>query len=224
MTTEPTNPKPRRRWRQFSLRTLFVLLTVACVGLAWLGRKAYRAWEQNEAVEWVWEMGGSVSYDDEFDEDEVPSLVSVVQLLATPYFQEASDVDMHGRQVKDVTALAKLESLHNLSLDNTNVSNLTPLAELTSLERLSLNNTHVSDLTPLAELTSLQELSLRNTPVSEEQVKKLRQALPNCSIDWSPRPPDQSPSQPLLQLLDLYLRLKLDSAIAEEARLPPPSP
>ena len=33
MTTEPTEPKPRRRWFQFSLRTFFVLLTVACVWL-----------------------------------------------------------------------------------------------------------------------------------------------------------------------------------------------
>jgi hypothetical protein len=28
---------PRRRWYQFSLRTMFVLVTVACVVLAWVG-------------------------------------------------------------------------------------------------------------------------------------------------------------------------------------------
>ncbi|MCH8147737.1 MAG: hypothetical protein IH987_07040 [Planctomycetes bacterium] len=34
MTTDhPTPSKPRRRWFQFSLRTFFVLLTVACVWL-----------------------------------------------------------------------------------------------------------------------------------------------------------------------------------------------
>jgi hypothetical protein len=35
----------------------------------------------------------------------------------------------------------------------------------------------------LAELTNLKELQLQNTPVSDEQVQKLRQALPNCKID-----------------------------------------
>ena len=35
MTTDHPNPsKPRRRWFQFSLRTLFVLVTVLCVWLA----------------------------------------------------------------------------------------------------------------------------------------------------------------------------------------------
>ena len=43
-------------------------------------------------------------------------------------------------------------------------------------------DTQVSNLTPLANLKSLERLTLYNTPVSEEQITKLRQALPNCLI------------------------------------------
>ncbi|MCH7727434.1 MAG: hypothetical protein IH991_13270 [Planctomycetes bacterium] len=48
MTSEPTKPKPSRRWLQFSLRTMLALLTVACVWFGWL---AYKANEQRKAVE-----------------------------------------------------------------------------------------------------------------------------------------------------------------------------
>ncbi|MCH8147739.1 MAG: hypothetical protein IH987_07050 [Planctomycetes bacterium] len=34
MTTEPANPKPRRRWWQFSLRTFFVLVSERSESLA----------------------------------------------------------------------------------------------------------------------------------------------------------------------------------------------
>ena len=49
MTTDHPNPsKPRRRWFQFSLRTLLVLVTVLCVCQA---VTANRARKQREAVE-----------------------------------------------------------------------------------------------------------------------------------------------------------------------------
>ena len=209
MTTEPTKPKTKRRWLQFSLRTFFVLLTVFCV---WLGWTVHRANEQRKAVEWVREMGGLIDYDYEYDEDgnflvdaEPYGPKWLVQLLGADYFQEVSGVDLHGTQVSDLTPLAKLTSLQylyvwdtqvsdltplaglqkleRLYVDATEVSDLTPLARLTTLRKLVLNDTQVSDLTPLATLTGLQELLLDNTQVSEEQANNLREALPNCCID-----------------------------------------
>ena len=54
-----------------------------------------------------------------------------------------------------------------------------------TLRSLSLADTLVSDVLPLAELKYLRELDLQNTQVSDEQVQELRQALPNCSIEYS---------------------------------------
>jgi hypothetical protein len=32
-----TETKPKHRWFRFSLRTMFVLMTIICVGVAWVG-------------------------------------------------------------------------------------------------------------------------------------------------------------------------------------------
>ena len=61
MTTDHPNPsKPRRRWFQFSLRTLFVLLTVLCVLLAVTVERARKQWE---AVAAIRELRGEVRYE-----------------------------------------------------------------------------------------------------------------------------------------------------------------
>jgi hypothetical protein len=50
----------RRRWFRFSLRTLFVLMTVAAV---WLGFTMKRIRDQERAVARILELGGAVRYD-----------------------------------------------------------------------------------------------------------------------------------------------------------------
>jgi Leucine-rich repeat (LRR) protein len=90
-------------------------------------------------------------------------------------------------QVSDLSPLSELKNLRYLLLSNTQVSDLSPLAELKNLYYLQLGGTQVSDLSPLVELKNLTHLDLRNTLVSEEQVEELRQALPNCEINYSPR-------------------------------------
>ena len=52
MTTD--QPKPRRRWLQFSLRTLFVVVTVFCV---WMGLVTKAARDQRQAVELCYVRG-----------------------------------------------------------------------------------------------------------------------------------------------------------------------
>ena len=102
MTTETNKPKPRRRWWQFSLRTLLIVLTGFGVALGWI---VYRANEQRKTVEWVREIGGSVWYDYELDADgafiddaKPPAPEWLLQLLGKEYFQEVSAVDFFGRQ------------------------------------------------------------------------------------------------------------------------------
>lgn len=50
---------PRRRYLTFSLRTVFVLLTIGCVWLAW---KCEQARTQREAVKAIEALGGRVRY------------------------------------------------------------------------------------------------------------------------------------------------------------------
>lgn len=61
MTTAPTTtPKPRRRWFQFSLRTMLVLMLAFGCGFGWLGMKVKQAREQREAVKAIEKLGGRV--------------------------------------------------------------------------------------------------------------------------------------------------------------------
>ena len=112
MMPEPDKPEPRRRFRQFSLRTMLVVLTVFCV---WLGWTVHRANEQKKAVEWVREMGGSVWCENyKFDahghfiaDAEPPGPKWLVQLLGADYFQEVSIVwlvntPVSGEQVENL--------------------------------------------------------------------------------------------------------------------------
>ena len=43
----------------------------------------------------------------------------------------------------------------------------------------------VADLDKIAELTGLEELDLRNTGLTAAQYEELKEALPNCQIQWS---------------------------------------
>ncbi len=142
MPDAPSKPKHKRRWFQFSLLKLLLLVT----GLAlWFGWLANQAREQREAVAWVEEMGGSVQYDYETDEDG----------------EFIDDVEPPGpKWLRDILGIDFLDDV----------------------VYVDLYDTPVSDVTPLAGLTNLVWLQLNETPVSEEEITKLRQALPNCII------------------------------------------
>lgn len=57
-----TTARPRRRWLQFKLRTLLVLMLSACIPLAWLTMKRERTRRQRRAVVAIDNAGGNVWY------------------------------------------------------------------------------------------------------------------------------------------------------------------
>ena len=64
MQTEPSNadpPKRRRRWFQFSLRTLMIGVTLLAVACGYLVHEAMLVSHRRAMVDWVNEHNGSVS-------------------------------------------------------------------------------------------------------------------------------------------------------------------
>ena len=57
-TATTTTSKPRRRWLQFSLRTMLVLMLVLGVAFGWFAYKVEQARAQREAVEAIEKLGG----------------------------------------------------------------------------------------------------------------------------------------------------------------------
>ena len=163
MTTDHPNPsKPRRRWFQYSLRTLLVLVTVLCV---WLAVTANRARKQREAVAAIEAVGGVVYYEYQTKSGQKPPGPKWLrELIGDEYFVSVVLVDFNETQVTD--------------------AGLMHLKGLTKLELLYLNRTQITDagLEHLKGLTNLEDLWLNGTQVTDEGVKKLQQALPNCGI------------------------------------------
>lgn len=191
--------KPKRRWLQFSLRTLllFILgLSVACV---W---KFERVRRQREVVAWVLNSGGTVMYDYEHAASgfgivrnpQPPSPKWLIELVGIDFFTDVVFVSLNNTEVRDVSMLTSLTSLKELHLKCTQVADLTPLAGLTNLGALDLRGTPVKDVTPLFGLTNLIFLGLRDTQVSQEDYKMLKKAFPNRVDTWSLNRPNYRPS------------------------------
>ena len=75
---------------------------------------------------------------------------------------------INSNSVSDLSPLAGLTNLTELSLDSNNITDISPLAELANLTELSLDSNNITDISPLAGLANLTELSLRgNSTISD---------------------------------------------------------
>lgn len=148
-------PRRKRRWLRYSLRTFLLLLTVFSV---WLGLLVNRVHKQKGAVDWVKEMGGTVSYDFQWDPEQLfpmhpdtkpPGPDWLRELIGVDYFANVVLVNLTDTHVSDITPLQDLPHLQSLSLRGSPVSEIKPLSDLTELDWVDLSDTTVSDLGPL---------------------------------------------------------------------------
>lgn len=95
-------------------------------------------------------------------------------------------LELSKTKVIDISPLANLRELKELHISDTRVSDVSPLANLHNLTSLRLGRTLVSDITPLAKLRGLKMLGLWKTNVPEDDIKWLKEKLPNCEIIFSP--------------------------------------
>ena len=54
--------RPRRRWYQFSLRTLLIVVTLSAVPLGWVGWEIQQRRSERAVIAWVEKMGGDVGF------------------------------------------------------------------------------------------------------------------------------------------------------------------
>jgi len=185
MSDTKQQPKRKRRWFSFSLRTLLLVVTACCLFLGWWTNSAQR---QKRAVAWVEESRGIVYYDWHVDDD--GNVDDSIELepnwlrdwLGVDYVHQVTGAAFYETKISDLSALADLKNLEKLYLNNTQGSDLSPLADLKNLEWLILIDTQVIDLSPLADLKNLNYLYIDNTKVSEEEIQKLKKALPKLEV------------------------------------------
>lgn len=82
-------------------------------------------------------------------------------------------------KIEDIDALKNKTTLTTLDLSNNNVSDITALKELTGLKNLLLWHNQIENIDVLYNLINLQGLWISSNPVNDDDIQKLKKALPD---------------------------------------------
>jgi len=186
MEAEPPKadpPKRKRRWFQFSLRSLLIFTMICAVACGLLGKRMEQKRKEREGVEAILRLGGTVRYDYQEGNGKPPGPDWLRDLAGKDFFSAVVEVRLLGNPKVTDAELAHLEEMPQLQVLNifaTNVTDagLSHLRRLSKLERLYLGNTRITDagLINLQGLNRLQRISLWKTKVTDaglEQVQEL---------------------------------------------------
>jgi hypothetical protein len=172
--------KPRT-WRQFSLRGLLIVITLACT---WLGLETRRATRQREAIIMFKDLGGDLTFERRFGRNE-KSDKEVHARFANEFFRDVVSVNFGFNHLAEVTdrqmaAFDALPSvnmilLHNAS-NNVGVSDegIRHLGGLSKLKVLSLGRTRVAGPGLRHLPRGIVSLHLTHSPIDDEGLVYLR--------------------------------------------------
>ncbi len=171
-----SDPKPKRRWFQYSLRTLLAFVTLCALACSWLAVKMRQAERQREAATAIEKLGGSVRWDDGVSK--WPRCLRNV--LGDDFFVSVECLWLNSTEVTDagLENLKGLSQLRFLSLKDTRVTDagLEHLKGLSELQELVLDGTQVTGagLEHLKGLSQLWGLYLGGTHVTDAGLKHLK--------------------------------------------------
>jgi hypothetical protein len=181
-----SRPRAPRRWSQFGLVFLFLVVTLACVAAGVVGWLNQRLESQRRAVESIVGLGGSAYFDcqrtetGEWQDGLRPAAPAWARgWLADDLFGRIVFVDLTLSAVKDddLILLRGCPDVETLDLDHTSLGDggVSRLKSLARLQSLSLNATAVTDagVKELAGLQSLQQLDLEDTRVGDDGLAHL---------------------------------------------------
>ena len=188
----PDEQKVRRPWRfsRLSLRTAFIVLTIACAISAF---QVNSATKQRRAVDAIEKDNGWVYYAYQYDSQgeristpQFPAPTWLRNLIGDHYFTTVRHIKLREKQVHDLEMLKDLTSLRSLMCDTRAVANQgNVFAELKQLRVLSLYGSPLSavGMENIKRLTQLDMIIVNGGAITPEDVEALRQALPHCQID-----------------------------------------
>jgi hypothetical protein len=196
MEAEPPKadpPKRKRRWFQFSLRTLMIFTVIVAVPCAWMGRKIDQKRHERNAVETIRKLGGAVYYNYEMETDFEPPEDRhfnaqphgpgwLRRILGDDFFSDPTVAMVAGDDWSDddlacFEALPTLKSVRLGPALRVTDDGLAHLENLSQLESLSLSSRGITDaaLVHVKPMTKLQILLLPMSPsVKDDGLVNLR--------------------------------------------------
>lgn len=158
----------RRRWLQFSLRTLFVVMTIVAV---WLGMIMHKARKLRQSVDAITAAGGAVYFHHQMEQQKLdatpPGPAWLRRLVGDEPFVTPFYVELRGPDVTDefiAEHLRSMTSLEEVDIESPNVTDaaLAHLRSMRHLHRLFLDCPRLTDaaLPHVASLRELYRLSL----------------------------------------------------------------
>jgi len=165
-----------RRWFRFRLRTLLIIFVIFAAPLAWIAKERRQSEHENLIAEELQAAG----FETIGLHGPYTSLELLFQGKPQGWWREL------GHQLLGDRILL-------ISGGTVDIRDITVLAELSRIQWLDLHGTQVTDLTPVAGLTSLKVLYLSDTQFSDEQVRSLKNSLPQCNIQRGSKSPAFGP-------------------------------
>jgi hypothetical protein len=178
-------PTPKRRWFQYSLRTLLVFVTLCAFACSWLAVKLQQARRQWEAVDAIQRLGGGVLYDWQVDANlnvlpnpQPPGPKWLRSLSGYDFFQSVSSVFLPGGVTdKELQHVKGFNGLQQLWLFGARITDagVEQLKDFNRLRELNVAGTPITDagLQHLAGLNRLQRLSLDHSQITDAGMQYL---------------------------------------------------
>jgi hypothetical protein len=135
---------------------------------------------------------------------EAKESLALIDLTPVAGLSALKQVSLSHSRISDLSPLASSINLTELTVSSSKVSDLSPLAALTNLTELTVSNSKVSDLLPLATLTNLTQLDMRNSSVSDLSPLAALTNLTRLFVSGSAIS-DLSPLAALTNLTQLYV-------------------
>jgi hypothetical protein len=218
------------RWRQMSVRSLLLVISVTAIFFAWFGWRLRLGHQRDAAVEKIVRAGGDVAYSSQFDghysrhtaSTFTPSAMSALleRLCGTDPFRRLMAIRISDPKSVRLISEYKLTGVEILALRDSEVSDADTVhvRDCKRLKVLTLDNTPVSDrsIDNILECRQLEQLYLRNTKVTEEGIKKLARLPRLDSLDISGTPVARSGLKVVATLPSVSLLSFDDPALTTE--------
>jgi Leucine-rich repeat (LRR) protein len=190
------SPEPKKRWSQFSLRGLLVLVTLSAALFGWFAWRLARARLEDQAAEAIVRAGGEVAYANQFDGGvsrltPLPPSATWIgsrsqRAFGTDPFRRIVSVTLHDDDSMSLVSNYSLSGVEIISSSGGASVTDEGLAHLRGCKQLRVLNLEGGDVTDdglenIRGCSRLEELWLSSTRVSDAGLQRVAR-LPALSV------------------------------------------